>query len=198
LAANGAEAVHATFSFSRPNYDMSRIRALALILCLQGLLGLGLSVAGAGAAWAGGYRFGGWGLGPPLLGAPLLGGPRFGGPNFAGPRYDGPIPYDVEPLPPGEPPDARVVLPAGPPPGPRKCYSSAESRERVASGRLREPLEVMRKASAMTRAEALAVKLCHWNDVDIYEISLLRRDGALIRVFMNAVTGQVIGGPGGH
>lgn len=168
---------------------MAKIRALALILCLQGPFVLGMSLVGAGGAWAGGYGFGGWGLG-----APLLGGPRFVGPNFAGPRYDGPPPYDVEPL----PPDARAVLPSGPPPGPRKCYSSAETRERVAGGRLREPLELMRKASAMTRAEALAVKLCHWNDVDIYEISLLRRDGALIRVFMNAMTGQVIGGPGGH
>ncbi|MCI4680536.1 hypothetical protein K9U39_04025 [Rhodoblastus acidophilus] len=161
---------------------MAKIRALALLLCL-----VGLAVAGAGGTRADGFRFRGW-----RLGSPLFGVPHFGEPNFAGPRYDGALPYDVETLPP-PPHDERGRPPPGPPPGPRKCYSPAETRERVASKKLREPFEMMRKASAMTRAEALAGKLCRWNDEDIYVISLLRHDGALIRVFMNAVTGQVVG-----
>lgn len=171
---------------------MAKIRALALTLFVSGLLSLG-----AGAAWAEGYHFGGgW-----RYGGPYFGGPRFWGPSYDGPRYDGPPVYDGElpPPPPDGPPDERVGMPGGPPPpGPRKCYTSAESRERVVSANLREPFALMRKASAMTQAEALAGKLCRWNDRDIYEISLLRRDGMLIHVYMDAATGQVLGAPNAH
>lgn len=177
---------------------MSGIRALAMISCLYGLLSLG-----AGAAWADGPHFGGW-----RFGGPYFGGPRFWGPSFSGPRYDGPPVYEAEPPPPpmDAMPDERVGMPAGPPggpgsappPGPRKCYSAAETRERVVSANLREPFALMRKASAMTQAEALAGKLCRWNDIDIYDISLLRRDGALIHVYMNAATGAVVGALNAH
>jgi len=184
---------------------MAKIQALALTLFLGGLFSLGAS-----AAWADGYRFVGW-----RYGGPYFGGQRFWGPSYEGPRYDGPPDYDVEgvppagpPLgppggpgggPPGGPPDERVGMPAGPPPpGPRKCYTSAETRERVVSANLREPFALMRKASAMTQAEALAGKLCRWNDQDIYEISLLRRDGMLIHVYLNAATGQPVGAPNAH
>jgi hypothetical protein len=179
---------------------MFRFRALAMTFCCCGLLSLG-----AGAAWADGARFGGW-----RFGGPYFGGPRFMGPSFAGPRYDGPPGYDLdEPLPPphGGPPDDTIVIPggppgralAGPPPsGPRKCYNPAETRDRVASANLHEPFALMRKASAMTQAEAIAAKLCRWNDQDIYDISLLRRDGMLIHVFLNAATGAVVGALNAH
>ena len=180
---------------------MAKIQALALTLFLGGLFSLGAS-----AAWADGYRLVGW-----RYGGPYFGGQRFWGPSYEGPRYDGPPDYDVEGVPPvgppggraggppGGPPDERVGMPAGsPPPGPRKCYTSAETRERVVSANLREPFALMRKASAMTQAEALAGKLCRWNDQDIYEISLLRRDGMLIHVYMNAATGQPVGAPNAH
>jgi hypothetical protein len=171
---------------------MAKIRALAIAGCLCGLFTLG-----ADAAWAGGGRFGGWGYGGWGLGGPFFGGPRFWGPSYAGPRYDGPEPYDMDP----PPPEGRAGPPAGappaalmsPPPGPRKCYNAAESRERVASANLHEPFGLMRKAAALTQAEALAGKLCRWNDQDIYEITLLRRDGALVRVYLNAATGAVVG-----
>ncbi|HUO55103.1 MAG TPA: hypothetical protein VMU18_10195 [Rhodoblastus sp.] len=189
---------------------MANIRALASLLSL-----LGLAALGAGEARADGSRFGGWRFGAPLFGWRQFGAPSFAGPRYDGPRYDGPRAYDSEPLPPPDdfdapPSEGRHIHPHGPPdgppegppdrppPGPRKCYSPAETRERVAGGKLREPYEMMRKASAMTHAEALAGKLCRWNDEDIYVISLLRRDGALIRVFMNAVTGKVVTGRDEH
>lgn len=122
---------------------------------------------------------------------------RFGGPRFDGPRYDGP--RYREPLPYGPPPDGAPPFPPDRrPPGPRACYSPAETRERVASLNLREPFELMRRASAFARAEALAGKLCRWDEMDIYEISLLRPDGRVVHVFMNAVTGQVVGGLNFH
>ena len=42
----------------------------------------------------------------------------------------------------------------------------------MASQKLRPAFEMMRKASTLTGAEAIAGKLCHWNDDDIYVISL--------------------------
>jgi hypothetical protein len=196
----GPELVHAIFSFSLPIWSMANVRAMATVFCLCVLFSLG-----AGAAWADGYRFGGWRFGWRFGHGVILGGPRFYSPSFAGPRYDGPrvYEYDVDaPLPPprgGPPPHALPpVERVGPPPpgsaphGPRTCYSAAETRDRVAAANLREPFALMRKASAMTQGEALAGKLCRWNDQDVYEISLLRRDGTLIHVFMNAATGQVV------
>ncbi len=159
---------------------MSKIRALAMLFCL-----LGAVAPGGSGARADGLRIGGLRIGGSRLHLPRLVAPR-----FAGPRYDGPAAADL-----GEPvvPGARLVLPAGPPPGPKICYSAAETRQRVAAGNLRPPFEMMLKASTLTQAEALAGKLCRWNDEDIYVISLLRRDGALVRVFMDAGTGEVVG-----
>ncbi|WP_298355500.1 hypothetical protein [Rhodoblastus sp.] len=149
---------------------MSSSRALALLFCLLGAVALG-----ADAARADGSHFGGWGLGAP---------------RFAGPRLFGPNAYVVAAPPPaGE----RMAAPAGPPPDPSKCYSAAETRERVASQKLRPAFEMMLKASSLTGAEVLAGKLCRWGNDDIYVISLLRHNGALVRVFMNAATGRVVG-----
>lgn len=161
---------------------MSWIRASAPVFLTLALLGAGAVEARAQGF---GYRFGWWG-GPAF-------GPHVVGPDYAGPRYDGPEPYDAGPGPrealPGPPPDAFL----GPPPA-RRCYSPEETRARVAEAKLRPPYEMMRKASQLTHAEALAGKLCHWGDRDIYEIRLLAQDGALLRVSMDAVTGQVLGG----
>jgi hypothetical protein len=141
-----------------------------------------LALVGNGAR-AQGFRFG-------------YGGPHFGGPRFDGPRFDGPRHFDVEdeapPVGPSAPP------PDWRPPGPRTCYSAAAARERVAEMKLHEPFDLMRKASAFARAEALAGKLCRWNDLDVYEITLLRPDGRVIHVFMNAASGQLVGALNAH
>jgi hypothetical protein len=145
---------------------------------------------GDGVAQAQGLRFGLW-----HFGVPAFGGSRFDGPRYDGPRYDGPRRYEMEP--PSEEP------PIGPPPdmsplGPRVCYKPAEARDRVSSHKLHEPFALMRDASAFAHAEALAGRLCHWNDLDIYEITLLRPDGRVIHVFMNAASGQLVGARNAH
>jgi hypothetical protein len=140
-----------------------------------------LALVGNGAR-AQGFRFG--------YGGPNFAGPRFDGPRYDGPRYYGPRNLDIDEVPPvgpiAPPPDGR-------PPGPRTCYSAAAARERVAEMKLHEPFALMRKASAFAHAEALAAKLCLWNDLDVYEITLLRPDGRVIHVFMDAASGQLVG-----
>jgi hypothetical protein len=159
---------------------MSKIRALALLLCLFGAV-----APGTGGARAGGLRFGGSGFHLPQLVAP----------HFAAPRDDGPAASDREaPAAPG----ARLGVPATPPAGPQTCYSAAETRQRVAAGNLRPAFEMMLKATSLTQADALAGKLCRWNNQDIYVISLLRRNGAVVRVFMDAQTGRVVAAPNLH
>jgi len=74
----------------------------------------------------------------------------------------------------------------------RQCYSTAETRDKIVSLGLSEPFHLMRKAAARAQGEAIQAKLCSWSEDLVYEISLLRRDGRVIRVFFDAKTGQVV------
>ena len=73
------------------------------------------------------------------------------------------------------------------------CFSAAESREKIHAHGLFEPFQLMRAAASRTRAEPLSVKLCRSKDDLIYELSLLRHDGHIIHVFVNAKNGQSVG-----
>lgn len=78
-------------------------------------------------------------------------------------------------------------------PGPdRVCYSMAETREKILAHGLFEPFRVMKSAASRSQAEAIGVKLCRWSEELVYEMSLLRRDGRVIHVFVNAKTGQAV------
>jgi hypothetical protein len=75
---------------------------------------------------------------------------------------------------------------------PLQCLSTDETREEIASARLVQPLVVMRRAAGDLRAEAVDGRLCRWNNELIYEISLLRRDGHIVRVLFNAANGKAV------
>ncbi|MGH6846980.1 MAG: PepSY domain-containing protein [Methylocella sp.] len=75
----------------------------------------------------------------------------------------------------------------------RVCFSTAETREKILAHGLFEPFRVMRSAANRSQAEAIGVKLCRWSEEFVYEMSLLRHDGRVIHVFVNAKTGRVIG-----
>lgn len=72
------------------------------------------------------------------------------------------------------------------------CLSPQETRESVAAYQLREPLSLLRDAARETRAEPLKSRLCRWNEQFVYEMSLLRRDGRVLRVFVDAASGTKI------
>ncbi|MGI8570842.1 MAG: PepSY domain-containing protein [Methylocella sp.] len=80
----------------------------------------------------------------------------------------------------------------------RVCFSTAETREKILAHGLFEPFRVVRSAASRSHAEAIGVKLCRWSEELVYEMSLLRRDGRVIHVFVNAKTGQVIGSKNEH
>ena len=75
---------------------------------------------------------------------------------------------------------------------PLQCLSTDETREEIASARLVQPLVVMRRAAGDLHAEAVDGRLCRWNNELIYEISLLRRDGHIVRVLFNAANGKAV------
>jgi uncharacterized membrane protein YkoI len=75
----------------------------------------------------------------------------------------------------------------------RVCFTAAQTREKITTHKLAEPFKLMKNTAAHLQAEAIGVKLCHWSDDFVYEINLLRRDGHVLHVFVNAQNGQVIG-----
>jgi uncharacterized membrane protein YkoI len=82
--------------------------------------------------------------------------------------------------------------PAHEQPREQQCYSTGETRDKIADNEIGEPFRAMQKAAAHFEAEALSAKLCRLRDVFVYEISLLRRDGRLIRCFVDAKSGQIV------
>src|SRR3977135_670597 len=80
----------------------------------------------------------------------------------------------------------------------RVCFSTAETREKILAHGLSEPFRVMRSAASRSQAEAIGVKLCRWSEGPGSAMSLLRADGRVIHVFVNAKTGLVIGSKNEH
>jgi uncharacterized membrane protein YkoI len=74
----------------------------------------------------------------------------------------------------------------------RACFTTAETREKILAHGLYEPFHVMRSAATRLQAKAIGVKLCRRAGELIYELSLLRHDGHLVRLSVDAKTGQLI------
>ena len=74
----------------------------------------------------------------------------------------------------------------------RVCLSPPQAREAISANRLADSLSVMKSAAQQTHAEALAAKLCRWDERFVYEITLLGRDSRVIRVFVNAADGKPV------
>ena len=72
------------------------------------------------------------------------------------------------------------------------ALTAAQAREMIALHRLAEPFRLMKAAAHRFQAEAIGVKLCRRREEYIYVISLLRRDGRVIHVFLNALTGKIV------
>ena len=140
--------------------------------------------------------------------APLVapGAPPFPGanPSPSAPSFPG-----VAQAPAGTPSDLRSYAPplASPPlPGKTRvetraepvrplhgqvCFGQAETREKIAQRRLADPVRAMRAGRA--EGEALRTRLCRWKgDELLYEVYVLRRDGHVVRLYMNAQNGDAL------
>jgi hypothetical protein len=80
----------------------------------------------------------------------------------------------------------------------RKCLSTAETADAVRQNNLSSPALALRTAAAHARAEALRLVLCKWNGVFVYEITLLKREGKIIRLHVKADDGVLLTDMGLH
>lgn len=74
----------------------------------------------------------------------------------------------------------------------QECLSARDSREMVATNHLLEPLQVMKNLTSLSRSEPVSIKLCRWDATYIYDVTLLHRDGKLLRVFVDAISGKTV------
>lgn len=71
----------------------------------------------------------------------------------------------------------------------RECLNPAQTLEAISEHRLVRPGDALSSAAYVSKGEALGAKLCRWDDGYKYEITLLRRDGRVMRVQVDASSG---------
>lgn len=79
----------------------------------------------------------------------------------------------------------------------RLCLSTQDARTAITQHHLADSAAVMRNAAEQAQADALSGRLCAANGRYVYEITLLRHDGHVIRVYVNASDGKSVGTQGG-
>jgi uncharacterized membrane protein YkoI len=72
----------------------------------------------------------------------------------------------------------------------RQCFSTTQTREKIEAHKLTEPFACMRAAAREHNGEALGARLCRLDESYIYEISVLRPDGRIVKVLFDAATGK--------
>ncbi|MGJ0510432.1 MAG: PepSY domain-containing protein [Methylocystis sp.] len=71
-----------------------------------------------------------------------------------------------------------------------QCFSTAQTRERIEAHKLVDPFACMRSAAREHHGEPLGARLCRVEEQFLYEISLLRPDGRIVRLLFDAATGK--------
>lgn len=76
----------------------------------------------------------------------------------------------------------------------RACLDAAGTRAAIVEFKLESPISAQRAAVQKAGGgEFLRSRLCRWNEVYIYEISLLPRDGRVTQVYVRATDGRIVG-----
>jgi uncharacterized membrane protein YkoI len=75
---------------------------------------------------------------------------------------------------------------------PLACLNPADAREALTRNKFTDPAAALRSAAAVAHADPLRSRLCRWNDDYVYEITLLRRDGKVMRVVIKADDGSLV------
>ena len=73
---------------------------------------------------------------------------------------------------------------------PAQCFSTAQTREKIIAEKLSDPFVSMRAAKERVKGDALNARLCQKGAIFIYEISLVRQDGHVVKLLYDAATGQ--------
>jgi uncharacterized membrane protein YkoI len=89
---------------------------------------------------------------------------------------------------------AMMVLMAGilPAAADSNCFSADETREHVVRHGLVPLNDVVRSARGTGRADLISARLCETNSMLVYMIAMLGRDGKVMRLTVDARSGDVI------
>lgn len=87
---------------------------------------------------------------------------------------------------------APVVEAAGKSRNQIRCYSSKDTRDRIARLKLANPLILLRAAARRYKAQPLRSALCRRRNILMYRFLLLRRDGKVVRTYVNARNGRYL------
>lgn len=71
-----------------------------------------------------------------------------------------------------------------------QCFTMAQARGKMEAHKLADPFRSMRETALRLQGEPLGARLCQLGEGLIYEISLLRRDGHIVKIFVDAFSGQ--------
>jgi hypothetical protein len=81
-----------------------------------------------------------------------------------------------------------------PPPAHMQCFTMAQTRGKIEAHKLADPFRSMRELALRLQGEPLGAKLCQLGEGLIYEISLLRRDGHIVKIHVDAFSGRTRSG----
>jgi uncharacterized membrane protein YkoI len=73
------------------------------------------------------------------------------------------------------------------------CLGESEIREEVAAKRVVPQVSALRAARGALGGEAVRARLCRHDGGLVYAITALKRDGRVVRVYVDAQTGKVMG-----
>lgn len=73
-----------------------------------------------------------------------------------------------------------------------QCYSAKDTRDRIARLKLANPLILMQALARRNRAQPLRSRLCRRGNLLAYEFVLLRKDGKVLVLTVNARNGKAV------
>jgi len=71
-----------------------------------------------------------------------------------------------------------------------QCFTMAQARVKMEANKLADPFQCMRETAHRLQGEPLGARLCQLGEGLIYEISLLRRDGHIVKILVDAFSGR--------
>lgn len=71
-----------------------------------------------------------------------------------------------------------------------QCLSMAQARDTMQTRKLVDPFQCMRETASRLPGEPLGARLCGLGEALLYEISLLRPDGHIVKILVDAVSGR--------
>ncbi|HEY8125340.1 MAG TPA: hypothetical protein VIF88_07970 [Methylocystis sp.] len=71
-----------------------------------------------------------------------------------------------------------------------QCFTMAQARSKMEAQKLADPFRCMRDIALRLQAEPLGARLCQLGEGLIYEISLLSRDGHIVKILVDAFSGR--------